>query len=243
MTGRGIRKQGQALISGSRIVAEVLERYRDHVEAWVTNSTGPPPPDDAGSLTWLRLTDSLFSEIDVSGTKSPLLLVRTPEIPAWDPTDWPDGCTLFVPFQDPENVGAVIRSAAAFGAARVVLLREAAHPFLPKAARAAGPALFQVPLLQGPSIKELRSDSVPLIALDSEGEDLSRATFPERFGLVVGVEGPGLPESLRNGPKLRIPIDSRVESLNAATSAAVALYEMSRGRSVIIPSSPPEPDA
>ncbi len=242
LTGRGIRKQGQALISGSRIVSEVLDRYRDHVEAWITNSVGPPPPAEAGSLIWLRLADPLFAEIDVSGTKSPILLVRTPEMPAWDSTDWPQGCTLFVPFQDPENVGAVIRSAAAFGAARVVLLREAAHPFHPKAARAAGPALFQVPLLQGPSVKDLTSCDVPLISLDSEGENIATATFPDRFGLVVGVEGPGLPNSLRNGPKLRIPIDPRVESLNAATSAAVALYEMGRSRSLTVPCAPPSPD-
>lgn len=243
LTGRGIRKQGQALISGSRIVTEVLDRYRDQVEAWVTNSTGPAPPVEAGALTWLRLSDPLFAELDVSGTKSPLLMVRTPEMPTWDPTDWPEGCTLFVPFQDPENVGAVIRSAAALGAAQVVLLREAAHPFHPKAARAAGPALFQIPLRQGPSIRDLASADVPLLALDADGEDLTKASFPDRFGLVVGVEGPGLPETLRTGRRLRIPIDSRVESLNAATSAAIALYEMSRGRVPLTsPSSPPEPD-
>ncbi|HEX8203854.1 MAG TPA: 16S rRNA (guanine(527)-N(7))-methyltransferase RsmG, partial [Isosphaeraceae bacterium] len=154
LTGRGIRKHGRAILAGPRPIAEVLARFPDRVDAWLTDTAGPPPPPEAGrDLAWFRLADPLFRALDTAGTHAPLLLVRVPELPAWsDAAPWPAGCTLFVPFQDPENVGAVIRSAAAFGVARVVLLREAAHPFLPKAARAAGTALFQVPLLQGPSI-------------------------------------------------------------------------------------------
>ena len=109
-----------------------------------------------------------------------------------------------MPFQDPENVGTVIRSAAAFGVAQVVLLREAAHPFHPRGGRAAGPALFQVPLRQGPSLEDLRVGKVPLIALDTSGPELSEAPFPDTFGLVVGVEGPGLPRQLAPG---RAPAD------------------------------------
>jgi 16S rRNA (guanine527-N7)-methyltransferase len=118
----------------------------------------------------------------------------------------------------------VIRSAAAFAAARVVLCRESAHPFHPKAARAAGPALFQVPLLQGPSIRDLASRQVPLISLATDGHELGSVPFPERFGLIPGIEGPGLPENLRQGDRRRIAMAPGVESLNAATAAAVALY-------------------
>ena len=174
---------------------------------------------------WFRLADPLFKELDVSGTHAPLLLARVPAMPEWsDADDWPLGCTLFVPFQDPENVGAVVRSAAAFGVARVVLLREAAHPFHPKSARAAGPALFQVPVLQGPSIRDLSSQTVPIVALATDGPEIGAEPFPERFGLVPGVEGPGLPAPLREGPRRRIPIAPEVESLNAATATAIALY-------------------
>jgi 16S rRNA (guanine527-N7)-methyltransferase len=177
----------------------------------------------------MRLYDPLFKELDVVGTRSPLLLVKVPPIPAWsDDEPWPLGCTLFVPFQDPENVGTVIRSAAAFGVAQVVLLREAAHPFHPRGGRSAGPALFQVPLRQGPSLDDLRVGSVPLIALDTSGRELSAASFPETFGLVVGVEGPGLPDHLRQGERRRIAIAAGVESLNAATATAIALYVWAR---------------
>lgn len=229
LTGKGIRKHGQAILAGPRQVAEVLERFPDRVEAWLTSPNGPPPPIEG--VLWLRLAEPLFKEIDTSGTRSPLLLVRVPEIPDWsDVAPWPPGCTLFVPFQDPENVGAVLRSAAAFGVARVVLLREAAHSFHPKSVRAAGPAVFQVPMLLGPSVRDLESGTHPLIALSIEGPDLDAEPFPETFGMVPGVEGPGLPDHLRDGLRRRIPIAPGVESLNAATATAVALYAWSRSR-------------
>jgi 16S rRNA (guanine(527)-N(7))-methyltransferase RsmG len=232
LTGKGIRKHGRALIAGPRVVAEVLERFPDRVEAWLTDTKGTPPPSPESRAHWFRLADPLFRNLDASGTRSPLLLVRVPEMPEWFPSaSWPEGCTLFVPFQDPENVGAVIRSAAAFGVPRVVLLKEAAHPFHPKAARAAGTALFQVALEQGPSIRDLESPDIPLIALSADGPDIDSAPFPGRFGLVAGLEGPGLPDHLRGGATRRIPMEPGVESLNAATATAVALYAWRRSLS------------
>jgi 16S rRNA (guanine527-N7)-methyltransferase len=226
LTGRGIRKHGQAIFAGSRTVAEVIDRFPERISGWLTTTNGPPPPPElAGHVVWYRLLDPLFKEIDTSGTNSPLLLINVSPIEAWSPTaDWPMGCTLFVPFQDPENVGAVLRTAAAFGVKRAVLLKEAAHPFHPKSLRAAGPAVFQIELQQGPSIKEISTGDVPLIALDADGEDLQSQPFPPTFGLVPGIEGPGLPETLRTGQTRRIPIEPGVESLNAATACAVALY-------------------
>lgn len=228
LSGRGVRKHGQAILAGKRIIDEVQEQFADHVLGWITDPKGPAPTDP--SWTWHRLAPSLFKTIDVAGARSPLLLVRTPEIPEWsDEAPWPDGCALFIPFQDPENVGAVIRSAAAFGVPRVVLLQEAAHPFHPKSSRAAGPALFQTELMRGPSARALKSASHPLISLDAGGDEIGERPFPKTFGLVIGLEGPGLPDHLRRGERRRIAMAPGVESLNAATAAAVALYVWSRG--------------
>jgi 16S rRNA (guanine527-N7)-methyltransferase len=227
--GAGIRKQGEAILAGPRICAAVLDRFRASVLGWITSAGGQEPPDE--SIVWFRLGKELFKELDLSGTHAPLLLVRVPAIARWSDDDpWPEGCTLFVPFQDPENVGAVIRSAAAFGAARVVLLREAAHPFHPRSSRAAGPALFQVPIFQGPSLPELEVKNAPLIALDMTGPELSETPFPARFGLVVGVEGRGLPNRLRHGARRRIAMQPGADALNAASATAIALYIWSRGR-------------
>jgi 16S rRNA (guanine527-N7)-methyltransferase len=230
LTGRGVRKHGQALMAGPRIIAELLDLFAERALAWITDDSQDPPAGRE-SLEWYRLSKPLFNELDVTGTNSPLLLVTVPPLPEWsDDEPWPEGCTLFIPFQDPENVGAAIRSAAAFEVARVVLLKESAHPFHPRSSRAAGPALFQVALQTGPSIHELGARGVPLIALDTSGPALDESPFPARFGLVIGLEGPGLPQRLRQGQRRRIPISSRVESLNAAAAAAVALYDWSRQR-------------
>lgn len=226
LTGRGVRKHGQAILAGPRIVAEVVARFPGQALGWITDADGPPPP--LASLTWHRLARPLFQALDVAGTNAPLLLTAAPPLAAWSDDDpWPAGCTLFIPFQDPENVGAVIRSAAAFGVPRVVLLREAAHPFHPRSSRAAGPALFQVPLFQGASIRDLVSRSVPIIALDTSGPEIGATPFPDTFGLLLGVEGPGLPNAWRHGPRRRIAIVPEVESLNAAAAAAIALYAWS----------------
>ncbi len=161
------------------------------------------------------------------GTASPLLLVRIDEISEWHASEGlQKGCTLFVPFQDPENVGAVIRTAVAFGVSSIILLAEAANPYHPKAIRASGGIVFRANLFEGPSIKDLPED-LPIRPLSKEGESISNFPFPESFGLLPGMEGPGLPERLRQRG-LSIPIRPEVESLNAVVAAAIALFEWSK---------------
>jgi 16S rRNA (guanine527-N7)-methyltransferase len=130
---------------------------------------------------------------------------------------------VLIPFQDPENVGAAIRSAAAFGASQVILLAESAHPFHPKALRASGGSVLNVALRPGPPLATIPHE-LPIVALSSEGADIRDVTFPPAFGLLPGLEGPGLPEPWRDRA-VRIPIEPGVESLNAAVAVGVALYE------------------
>jgi 16S rRNA (guanine527-N7)-methyltransferase len=228
LSGRGIKKSGLALVAGTKQIAEALRNFPALCNAWISSGDQePPPPDAPDRFSWYQLAPRLFETLDVFGTHAPLLLLRVPPIDSWQPVDgFGNGCSLLVPFQDPENVGAVIRSAAAFGAYQVILLAECAHPFHPRSLRASGGTVMSIRLRQGPFLKELPAD-LPIIALSAEGIDIRNTVFPPSFGLLIGLEGPGLPAIWRRTAH-RIPIHATVESLNAATAAAVALYEWSR---------------
>jgi 16S rRNA (guanine527-N7)-methyltransferase len=226
LSGRGIRKSGQALLSGEKLVRETLLRRPQRCKAYVSGPDRPPPGPTAG-LPWYQLAPELLEELDIFGTRSPLLLISVPVIRPWQPEEgFPTGCSVLIPFQDPENVGAAIRSAAAFGAAQAILLAESAHPFHPKAMRASGGSVLDLALRQGPALAQIPAD-LPILALSAEGADIRKAAFPPAFGLLTGLEGPGLPTAWRR-QAVRIPIRPEVESLNAAAATAVALYEWQR---------------
>ena len=108
------------------------------------------------------------------------------------------------------------------GAERVILLKESAHPYHPKAIRAASGMAFTVSLVQGPSIRDL-PETATWVTLDTEGESLPAFQWPEDVRLLVGEEGPGLPP-LPSGTRLAVPMMDSVESLNAVVAAGMALY-------------------
>ena len=226
LKGRGVKKYGITFLSGPKQVWEVLRDFPDRSAGILLSKNQDVPgeilPED---ITVYRLGLDLFQEIDIYGTNQPILLVRVEPFPSWTDGQWPSGCTLFVPFQDPVNVGAVIRSAAAFGVPRIVVLREAAHPFNYKSTRVAGSALFRIPLFEGPSIRDLGRSRVPMITLSPKGEDIAGYRFPLTFGLLPGMEGPGLPDNLRDMTALAIPMEDDVESINSALATGIALYQ------------------
>ncbi len=224
LTPRGIRKQLQALVFGQKQVSETLAGLPEKCAAWISPGYRNPPPDDAPRhLKWYQLAPPLYETLDVFGTSYPILLVKIEEIPKWSPSEGlPDGCTLLVPFQDPENVGAVIRSAVAFGVAAIIMLHEAANPYHPKSVRASGAVVFRANLLQGPSIHHL-PENLPIVPLSKEGKKISDFKFPAKFALLPGIEGPGLPDRYRKAG-VSIPVSPEVESLNAAVATAIALF-------------------
>ncbi|HEY1407079.1 MAG TPA: 16S rRNA (guanine(527)-N(7))-methyltransferase RsmG [Spirochaetota bacterium] len=234
---KGMKKAGMALVSGKKIVADVMradsgsvegvilfEEYRERDEELHTMFNRM---NETKKLTLLR--KGLFNELDIFGTEGPIALYRYREPLVWEKKS--SGITLLIPFQDPSNVGSVIRAAAAFGVKRAVILRGAAHPYHPKSVRASAGAVFTMELLYGPSIDDIvqfcSTLDLPVVALDAKGDDIREFDFPESFALLPGVEGPGFPDGF-DAPSVSIPIESNVESLNASAASSVALFYITR---------------
>ncbi|HEV2814909.1 MAG TPA: RNA methyltransferase [Solirubrobacteraceae bacterium] len=125
---------------------------------------------------------------------------------------------------DPGNVGTILRSALAFGAASVALGPGCADPFGPKAVQASMGAVFDVPIAR---VEEVAALPRPTIALAARAGDPLRGPLAEAT-LLVGAEREGLPDEVVEACDrvAHIPIES--ESLNAAMAATVALYEAVR---------------
>lgn len=127
---------------------------------------------------------------------------------------------------DPGNVGAVIRSALAFGASSVALGPNCADPYSPKAVRASMGAIFTLPVARVSSLDELPGETIGLAA--RAGDELRGDGAATERTLVIGAERTGLGADVEAACDrlAHIPISS--ESLNAAMAATIALYEVTR---------------
>lgn len=137
---------------------------------------------------------------------------------------------------DPHNVGAILRSAAAFGAVGIVTQDRHSPPESGVVAKAASGALERVPWARvvnlARALEEIGEAGFWRIGLTGDAEtDLKSALGPPRVALVLGAEGPGLRHNTREhcDALARLPISSAVESLNVSNAAAVALYAASIG--------------
>lgn len=141
---------------------------------------------------------------------------------------------------DPGNVGTVLRSAHAFGAAAVTIGPATADPYGPKAVRASMGAIFAVPIarLERRPPAGLPGATIALVARAGRPlAEIAGGLAGADVGLLVGAERDGLPDDVVAACDHVAHIPIRGESLNAAMAATVALYELSRAAGG--PASPP----
>lgn len=180
----------------------------------------------------LVLPDALFAELSPVATPSGFIAEA-----AWLAPPAIAGVPLVVvleDIQDPGNLGAMLRTAAAAGATRAVLSKACHDPWSPKALRGGQGAQFVLPLDSGVDLPGwlagFEGDSLAL-ALAEDGNLYAR-TLTGPLALIVGNEGAGLSAAVRAAASARvcIPMHGKVESLNAAAALAVAVFEAARQR-------------
>jgi TrmH family RNA methyltransferase len=196
---------------------------------------------DRAGIRLVIVPDKLLkATADVASSQGVVALVDPPEHTVQQ-TLGPRSLALVIDgLQDPGNLGTILRSAEAFGATGLLLLKGAVSPFNPKALRASAGSVFRVPFVHGMdetlALDALRDSGANLYAAVPNadghiGSSPSDADLTCPCAIIIGSEGRGVSPELRSAARdISIPT-AGVESLNAAVSAAILLYEARRQRS------------
>ena len=223
---KGVKEEGLCLVAGEKIIAEQISVTAPKEAFWIYTSEDPSLFAMQTDLQLILLSKEMFRELDVVGSEKPLVCLPVPEIKKWAPSVALQQNELLCALGDPNNLGALLRSAKAFGIQNVVLLEESCHPFHPKAIKASSGACFGLNYFKGPSIKHL-SDVKNILALDMNGKNVREFNCKGSWRILLGEEGKGVPSSL-NCERVSIPYSGPVESLNATVAASILFYEMDR---------------
>ena len=131
--------------------------------------------------------------------------------------------------QDPGNMGTIVRVTAAFGLNGIIISSGTVDPFSPKVVRAAAGSIGKIDVIKIDTPDMLKGFNI--IAADIKGKKLGDFSWPKNFILAIGNEGSGLSGEIAALAKesVSIPISANVESLNAAVSCAILLYDASNG--------------
>lgn len=234
----GLKKSGMTMVCGKKQICDVHRLYSDSVkylvlpEAHVENDARVLEiiSKEEQSQRLLLLQKSLYRELDVLETGGPLLFIGLPEIFALETfTEWNASLICMTPFQDPQNLGSVVRSAAAFGVHNIVITESTVNPYHPRAIRASSAAVFLCKFFKTKDIDSgldfLEAGGYQIVALDKSGSPIDGISPAGPLCLLSGIEGAGLPEKLKS-KSWSIPISDQVESLNTAVSASIGLYEI-----------------
>jgi len=129
--------------------------------------------------------------------------------------------------QDPSNVGAIVRNAAAFGIGKVVLDAACADPWSPRALRAGMGGHFAVAIREVPKLDLADFGGTLLCTVVRGGSRLQEVDFKGAIGWIFGGEGRGVSVETerRVNVKVSIPMSPGMESLNVAGASAICLYE------------------
>ncbi len=232
---------GECAIEGIKLLEEALRSGLHLVSVFFSESARPLAekllPEISARTETLLLPPALFNSIVPSETPQGVaallklqaftftqLLARAGDRPL----------VVASGLQDPGNLGTILRSAEAFGAAGICLTEGTVSPYNWKALRASAGSIFRFPFLQISSaelLPMLRARGIRLLATSShQGTPLPQISWTPPLAIFIGNEGAGLSRKLMREMDeiIVIPQAAQVESLNAGVAASIVLYEAAR---------------
>jgi TrmH family RNA methyltransferase len=221
------RSEGRAIIEGAHLLAAMLEQGLKPICVFATANglERNEPLVVKAKVQAVVLSEGVFRAIaDADSPPGIAAEIEIPEIKTNSVTQ----CVFLEGVQDPSNVGAIVRSAAAFGVGEVVLDRGCADVWSPKVLRAGMGGHFRLSLrVSGDLSAEVeRFKGTPVCTVPGGGVPLRQADLGGRLGWIFGAEGQGVSRALQERAALRITIPTApgTESINVAAAAAICLY-------------------
>lgn len=240
---RARQTDGAFIVEGAKAVRDLLLTHPTKVQMLVATSGYQQRESgqdrlvresaDAPTYSCLDRTFAAMSELE-----APQGILAVVQMPRWSEDALFEQPELFGLYgeqlQDPANVGAIIRTAAALNVDALWMTPESADVYNPKVVRATSGALLSLPIFVARDVAKFSQKACTIFAAEVAGPETvemgSIRTVPRRMILAVGNESRGLSEQARKQANCRftITLSRQVESLNVAATAAIATYYFGR---------------
>jgi TrmH family RNA methyltransferase len=234
-SARARRMTRTILLDGIHLIESYIERFSGRGLRLFVQESKHQWPEITGLIARgpdaVLLDDKLFERVALVQSPAGILAVAPqPEVAALGRANAFQ--VVLEAIQDPGNLGAILRSAAAAGASAAHLSADCADPWSPKALRGGMGAQFVIPTQQHNDLVSAACGlGVRLVACTADAQvSLFDADLSGSLCFIIGAEGAGISTQLRERAHqlLRIPMSEGIESLNAAAAASVIFYERFR---------------
>ena len=243
------RKEKKAfVVEGTKMVAEAPTEW---LKAVYASESYEKNPEHEVVLTVLRgkceaahavfetVSDSVFKSI--SDTQTPQGIMAIVQMPEYTLEQLSDGekthLLIVESIQDPGNLGTMVRTGEGAGITGIIMNKTTVDLFNPKTIRSTMGSIYRIPFFVTAdlpdTLKTLKDKGVSLYAAHLKGkQDYTEENYTSACGFLIGNEGNGLTDEIAAlaDTYIKIPMEGQVESLNAAISATLLMYEANRQR-------------
>lgn len=233
------KNSGHFTVEGIKMFVEVPKE--DLEDVLVSESFEKENQSMLQSYAYQIVSDSIFKKISDTVTPQGILAIVKQKKYSVDDiiaNRRKDGSCIVVldRLQDPGNLGTIVRTGEGAGISGIILSSDCADIYNPKVIRSTMGSIFRVPFAISENllsdIDKLKKSGITTYAAHLKGEVYSRGVFTEDCALLIGNEARGLSAAVaeKADRRIKIPMEGKVESLNAAVATAILMYEVKSNR-------------